>query len=263
MLEDYVKGVDSYDSIKKLTFDIADSGGYQRKIVKLKNGNYRERTVYSKKFDSTLVALWMLYYKKFFISHLSGRKNLSEYYIDIIDKTFFVVMGCLNKEKATSDNAINKYVSLSLISRLRDFSKWYSSKFYTGAYRKGEKYVFIQKYAVLNQSVPVDDINEYNFCTFDDCQIDSIVADLSNVVSNNPFGERVLNFLLISDGKVKLKNVDVSLSMSPDECTEENKKLILDAFNRIKKYLLEYTNSDRMFFRASLPSVTYSFEVKK
>ena len=263
ILEDYVKGVDAYDSIKKLTFDVADSGGYQRKVIQLKNGNFRERTVYSKKFDSVLVALWLLHYKKFFISRLSRKKGLSEHYVDIINKTFFVVMGCLNKDKVMFDNTINKYVSLSLVSRLREFSKRDSSKFYTEGYEKGKKYDFVQKYAVLNQAVPIESVNENNLCVFDDSQIDDIALDLSNLVSDNPLGERVIDFLLVSDKKVNLKNVDLSLSMLPEECTEENKRLILDAYNKIKKYLLDYTESDKVFYRASLSNVTYSFEVKQ
>lgn len=263
ILEDYVKGIDTYDSIKRLTFDIADSGGYQRKLVSFKNGNLRERTVYSKKFDSVLVALWMLHYKKFFISRLRWRKNLSEYYVDIINKTFFVVMGCLNKEKVLFDNTINRYVSLSLLSRLLDFSKMDSSKFYTLGYEKGKKYGFVQKYAVLNQSIPIESVDENRLCMFDDRQFDDLESDLSNLIYSNPFGERVLNFLLVSDKKVNLKNVDKSLALLPKECTEENKKLILDAFNNIKKYLLEYTNSNQSFRRASLSNVTYSFEVKQ
>ena len=263
MLEDYVNGIDTYDSIKRLTFDIADSGGYQRKLVSFNNGNFRERTVYSKKFDSALVALWILHYKKFFISRLRYNKNLSEYYVDIINKTFFGVMRYFNKEKALFDDSINKYVSLSLLSRLRDFSNRDSSKFYTEGYEKGKKYNFVQKYAILNQSIPIESVNEDRLCMFDDRQFDDLEIDLSNLVYSNPFGKRVLNFLLVSDKKVNLKDVDKSLSMLPDECTEENKKLILDAFNKIKKYLLEYTNSSQSFYRASLFNVTYSFEVKQ
>ena len=263
MLEDYVNGIDAYDSIKRLTFDIADSGGYQRKIVSFKNGNLRERTVYSKKFDSVLVALWMLHYKKFFINRLRWRKNLSEYYVDIINKTFFVVMGCLNKEKVLFDNTINRYVSLSLLSRLLDFSKMDSSKFYTLGYEKGKKYSFVQKYAVLNQSVPIESIDESSLHMFDDRHVEDFTIDLSNLISENPFGDRVLDFLLVSNKKVNLKNVDKNIPMLKKECTEENKELILDAFNKIKKYMLEYTNSNQSFRGASLSNVTYSFEVKQ
>lgn len=263
ILENYVSGVDTYDSIKKLTFDLADSGGYQRKVVQLKNGSFKERTVYSKKFDSVLVALWLLHYKKFFCGRLNHIKSLYEYRVDIINKTFFVVMGSLNKDKVLFDDTINKYVTLSFVSRIKEFSKMNSSKFYTECYEKGKKYDFVQKYAVLNQSVPIESVNENNLSVFDDSQIDDIELDLSNLVSDNPFGDRVLNFLLTSEKKVNLKNIDLSLSMLPEECTEENKKLILDAYNKIKKYLLEYMESDHVFYRASLSNVTYSFEVKQ
>lgn len=263
MLEDYVRGIEPYDSIRKLTFDIADSGGYQRKVVKFKNGNVRERTIYSKRFDSVLVALWLLHYKRFFISRLKRRKCLSEHYVDIINKTFFVVMGCLNKDKVMFDNTLNKYVAIALMSRIKDYSRQEGSKTCTDSYEKGKKCNFVQKYAVLNQAVPIESVNESNLQMFDDGQIEDVAIELSRLVSDNPFGERVLNFLLVSDKKISLKNIDKSLSMSELECTDENKRLILDAYNKIKKYLLKYIESDKTFYNTTLLSISYSFEVNK
>ncbi len=263
MLEDYVKGIEPYDSIMKLTFDIADSGGYKRKYVKFKNGCIRERTVYSKRFNSVLVALWLLHYKNFFIGKLKRRKDLSEHYVDIINKTFFVVMGCLNKDKVRFDNAINKYVALALLSRITDFSKQEMSKVYTDPYEKGKKYDFVQKYAVLNQAVPIESVNESSLHMFDIGLVEEVALELSQLVSDNPFGERVLDFLLTSDKKIRLKNIDKSLSMQRHECTEENRKLILDAYNKIKEYLLNYVESNKRFYTTPISVITYSFEVNK
>jgi hypothetical protein len=51
--------------------------------------------------------------------------------------------------------------------------------------------------------------------------------------------------------------------MSELECTDENKRLILDAYNKIKKYILKYIESDKTFYNTTLLSISYSFEVNK
>ena len=51
MLEDSIRNCSiTYNSIKDLTIDLAYSGGYYRGIYEFKNGNKRERTLYTKAF---------------------------------------------------------------------------------------------------------------------------------------------------------------------------------------------------------------------
>lgn len=261
MLADSVQGIEPYKSIKDLTIDIAKSGGYSRELYVFKNGAVRERTLYTKKFDSTLVSLWMLHYKHLFISKLMSRKDLIDYHVNIINNTFFIVMGCLNLDKVLYDNTINLYVNLSLNSRIKEISKRVSSRFYYEPYKKGTKYPFVQKDAVINQAVSLDDLIENcGYDIEDNCFFDDIEADLRNKLSSNIFGDKVLNFLLLADKKVNYKDIDKKLGMKADECTDESRKLITDAINMIRETLLAYVDTGKRFRRIAESSITFSLE---
>lgn len=261
MLEDSVRGISPYKSIKDLTIDIAKSGGYKRELYTFKNGVVRERTIYTKKFDSALVSLWLLYYKNLFISRLLNRKDLIDYHVNIINNTFFIVMSCLNIEKVLYDNTINLYVNLSLSSRIKEASKRNSSKYHIKPYEKGTSYLFVQKEAILNQAVSLDSLVDYEESDKESCDFfEDIEIDLKNRLSNNPFGDRVLNFLLSSSSKVNYRDIDKKLSMCPSECTEENREQITNAINIIRKTLLIYTKPDKRFRRIPTSSITFSLE---
>ena len=68
--------------------------------------------------------------------------------------------------------------------------------------------------------------------------------------------------MLNSTKKIDLHNIDKCLNLSKSECTEENKVVIVDAFNIIKYMLLQYSNSDirKRFRKIKVSSIKYSFE---
>ena len=107
-------------SIKDITIQLALKAGYQRGPYKFKNGNVRERTQYTKKFDDVLTAKWLCFYKKLFISKLYRHPELKEYHVDIINRTFEMVMKSINLDKLTTDKIIHKYVNLALSNRIGD-----------------------------------------------------------------------------------------------------------------------------------------------
>ena len=254
MLEKYTDGIQKYDSIKKLTFDIANSGGYHRDVYRFKNGKQRERTLYSKKFDSVLVALWILHYKPLFIGKLSKRIDLIDYHVSIINRTFFIVMNCLNMDKVHSDDVMNRYVNLSLGCRIKEASKKEISKFYFGPYENGN---FVQRDAVLNRALPLDESLEET-SVFDN--LDDVELELRFSLLKNRFGDRILNFLLDSDKQVTFKNIDLKIPMKNEELTEKSKEEIVEAINLIKRYMFDYVSGRKRFRPTTINSVTFSTE---
>lgn len=265
MLEDSIRNCPiTYNSIKDLTIDLAHSGGYHRGIYEFKNGNKRERTLYTKAFDDTLTSLWLCFYKKLFISKLSIHPELAEYHVPIINKTFQITMSCINLDKLVCDDIVNRYVNLALTSRIGEAMGKMKSKYNFTQYKKGQTTPFILKNAVDNQAVSLNQLEEcnYNFSTFDNLDNLDIELDIKNSLCENPFGERFLEALLFSNKKISLKAIDKSIPLSTGECTEENKRYLADAYNTIKQVLLSYNSSSiRKRFRRILPSsIKYSFE---
>lgn len=265
MLENSIRNCSvTYNGIKDLTIDLARSGGYYRGIYEFKNGNKRERTLYTKAFDDTLTSLWLCFYKKLFVSKLSVHPELAEYHVPIINKTFQITMSCINLDKLVCDDIVNRYVNLALTSRIGEAMGKMKSKYNFTQYKKGQTAPFILKNAVDNQAVSLNQLEEcnYNFSTFDNLDNLDIELDIKNSLCKNPFGERFLEALLFSNKKISLKAIDKSIPLSTDECTEENKHYLADAYNTIKQILLSYNSSSiRKRFRRILPSsIKYSFE---
>lgn len=265
MLEDSTQNSSiTYDSIRDLTIDLAKSGGYYRGVYKFKNGNERERTLYTKPFDDVLTSLWLCFYKKLFVAKLSVHPELAEYHVHIINKTFYITMSCINLDKLVCDDVINRYVNLALTSRIGEVMGKMRSKYHFVQYKKGDKAPFVFKNAIDNQAVSLNHLEEcnYKFSTYDDLSDLDIELDIKNRLIGNPFGERFLEALLFSNKRINLKAIDKSVRLTHDECTEENKRHFADAYNEIKRVLLSYNSSDlRKRFRRILPSsIKYSFE---
>ena len=145
---------------------------------------------------------------------------------------------------------------------------WNSNKY---LYKKGEERCFRYKGAVDNQAVFVEDITFGK--GFDDLCVDSLVDDgflfdencilveLNYLLKDVPFGYSVLDALLHADKKVNFDIIDSYMFMFDEEKTEENKELIANAFNIIKKYVYDFFGVDKTFKKSIPSSIRYSFEV--
>ncbi len=256
MLENYIKSCDlHYDSIKDLTIDLAYSGGYHRDIYKFECGTYRERTMYTGKFNSDLSAMWLCFYKKLFISKLNRYPELQEYHVFIINKTFYMVMGCLNIDKLVCDDIVNKYVNMTLNSRIKDALE--------GIRKDVEEDAFYNNIIFNNRMFSLDYLimQKGDYWCNEIEEIDYLELELRKKLENNSLGNRLLDYLLFSNEKVDLKNIDRYMELDKSECTEENKVVIADAFNIIKHALVVYNGKIKKFFRKIDPSnIHYSFE---
>ena len=72
----------------------------------------------------------------------------------------------------------------------------------------------------------------------------------------------MLNYMLASKNKFNIKRVDEELNLSREVCTSSLKEDIANAYNIIKRKLLEYSenpNKKRMR-KINVSSIRYSFE---
>ena len=141
--------------------------------------------------------------------------ELEEFHVEIINKTFYMVMTSIQLEKLTCDDIINKYVNLVLVSRIGEFMYRNASKYSAEQYEK-----------------------------------------------DNTVGLVMLNYMLASKNKFNIKRVDEELNLSREVCTSSLKEDIANAYNIIKRKLLEYSenpNKKRMR-KINVSSIRYSFE---
>ena len=256
LLEDFLKDCNiKYSSIKDLTIDLAKSGGYYRDIYTFKCGTKRERTLYKNKFDNKLVALWILFYKKLFISKLNRFPELKDYYVFIINKTFFITMGCINLDKLDHDDIINRYVNMALSSRIKEV---------LGKLKKSnnEDIKICHKEVFNNTMLPLDSIDSFIEDKNQSLSDLDLELEIRDKLKDNVLGNKLLDCMLNIDKKIDLNKIDNYLDLSKDDCTESNKVVIANAFNIIKYMFLQNSNFNirKRFRRIKPSSIKYSFE---
>ena len=264
LLENFLKDCSiQYNDIKDLTFKLMDSGGYYRGTVKFLNGSERERTLYSKKFDSYLVALWLCFYKNLFISKLLRHPELEEYHVFIINKTFYMVLNSLNKDKIVDNNIINRYVNMTLSSRIKEVMYIKKSTYNLSPYKKG-KNTFRLKNTVDNRAISIDNIDKLTIIDeTSDLSGDNknLEIDLRNCLNDSIIGNRLLDAMLYSGKRFTNKKIDEYIGLERYECTEDTKKQVAESFNIIKKALISYSNYNvKRFKPIKFSSLKYSFE---
>lgn len=256
-------GGKQYDSIKDLTYELAMNAGYYRKMYTFNNGSVRERTFYTKEFDSILTAKWLMYYKHLFITKLVVHPELKDYHVYIITRTFMVAMASINLEKMIVDNDINKYVNMTLSSR---FAEVLHNK---GSINRlqyfidtGDKSKLNVNNTVNNLSLSLDELKDNNidfyYQAIDDVGTDDYfyVLDLEDKLKGTKFGKRLLKSMLNSNKKIQLNHIDDFMYMDKSEMVEDNKKDIAISYNIIKQYL----KPNKKFRKVNYNKIKYSFE---
>ncbi|MBO7696684.1 MAG: hypothetical protein J6T10_28990 [Methanobrevibacter sp.] len=256
LLESFVRGSGiKYKSIKDLTIDLAKSGGYYRDTYEFKCGTNRERTLYRNSFDSTLTALWILFYKNLFITKLNRYQDLRDYHVFIINKTFFITMGCINLDKLEHDDVINKYVNMALNSRIKEVMGKLKNP--------NRKCTAVCNKEVFNNTMlPLELVDPFLEDSSKSLNKLDIEIAIRNELGDNKIGNMLLDYMLSSNRQVRLNSIDTVLGLDRSDCTEKNREDIAESFNTIKRIFLQ--NSDfrvRKRFRKIKPeSIKFSFE---
>lgn len=230
--------------IKDLTILIMTKAGYRLVQHSFKNGRIILINSFDKQFDDILFAKWILFYQKLFIAKLSKQHEFKEYQIDIINNTFFTVMKSLKIEKITDNNVVNRYVNLTLLSKMNDVLWEVGSAKRLDEYNrtKCKPRLRVKKY-LLHNSFSYDSLIETSDMGDNYYEItDEILFELKTLLSDNPYGELVLQSLLYSNKKVNLLKIDEYIDIDRSMQSNEVKNFILDSINIIKKFLCDLNN---------------------
>ena len=150
---------------------------------------------------------------------------------------------------------MNKYVNLTLSSRIKEV---------LGKLKKSDnKNIVVSNKEVFNNNMlPLDIVYFYKEDHSQSLDKLDLEIDIRNKLKDNELGIKLLDYMLNSTKKIDLHSIDKCLNLSKSECTEENKVVIVDAFNIIKYILLQYSNSDirKRFRKIKVSSIKYSFE---
>lgn len=250
----------NYKSIMQLTKDIALSGGYSRGPVQLKNGKIVERTKYINKFDDVLVAKWFIYYKKFFTGKLSKHPELQDFYVDIIGRTFIHMMRFINLDKLASDSNVTSLMGMSFSNRIGEVlidmgSQKRLEKLESGSLpkvnAKSTDRMHMNKavnYLAVSMDSLVEDGTQFKDSSYDENSL-LFISVLKKQLSNNPYGNLVLDTLLYSNEQIDFKNLSNYIKLKPCEKTPKNLFYIHSAINTIVEYVEHernehYTNFD-------------------
>ena len=217
---------------------------YEKYNYTFKNGNIRQRVKYNKKFDDVLIAKWLMFYKDLFISKLLKVTNLQEYQVDIINRTLQSVFYCLDIDKLVDDNIVNKYVNMSIDCRIKEYLYIVGSEKRLEKTNKTKKANMRLNTSINHLAKHLDaDLFEINreqqdndiFSNYED-----IIVDLQEKLQYNKFGKRLIDAMIASNKKVQLYDICSYMSLKEEEKTQENKQLILDAYNIIYHYVCQY-----------------------
>ena len=248
MIEREARKDTSEYSIKDLTIKMATDAGYHREMYKFANGSVRERTMYKKPFDSVMTAKWLLFYKKLFVSKLYSHPEFGVGTVDIINSTFLITMGCLQIDKITDDDVINRYVNLALDGRIKNFLIELGSQKRLEEYENGSKLNMRLNKSVLNQSLSLDEMSEdSNFDVKSEETDNTLILCLEDKLKSNPFGLRLLDAMLYSNRRIHLNRIDEYMRISEEEKNDDTKYLIACAYKEIKDALKSSVANRHMY----------------
>ena len=200
--------------ISAITLDLAERAG---RVWDGKSNSY------SKPFDNELTAEWVLYFEKFFLCNLSKHPELKEYWIDIINDTFFQTMQHFDFSRL-SDASLSRYVFVAFKNKLKSlFSKVGVTKVdrYSGGYFLTDK--------SPSELSPVS-LEDYHTPDSDDLISCELLTDIEQAILGKPFGKEVLDCLLSSSRFMSLELIVRSISKSFGTLTGEQKKQIKDIY---------------------------------
>lgn len=261
-----------YKSIRELTIDVAKSGGYRRESVQLKNGKVVLKTKYGRlengkivpTWDDVLVAKWLCHYKDLFLSKLGPHPELSEFYTEIIQRTFTVTFNSLQLDKLVNESNINTIVYMCLSNRIGEalIKKGSDSRLESyeksGAYNnKPSRERVNLKTAVNHMAVSLDKLIESGFQMETSCNMNDVVLSIQKELVDNELGLRLFNSILYSDQKVNTQLIDKFVKLDKLEKTKENLKELKHAWEIIKSSLyeaLKHSNYDVDMYNWSINS---------
>lgn len=237
-----------YAHIKDLCIDMMLDAGYSKHVVTLKNGKEVERVKYTKKFDSALTAKWFMHYKKVFGKVLFAHLELKDYFEDIVTRTFTHMFRFMRIESIKSDKSVDSMVALSLGNRIGEVliqngsEKRWAAQHTKTDYEKEKGFKKSNERTCMRNAININCLDIDNLSHSDSEEVLStcsssddnlILLDIKTALKNNPFGERVLEALLNSNGRVATTCIDKFIALRDEEKTDETLFYIRDAYRTV------------------------------
>lgn len=209
-----------FTSGRELCLEIARLAGYHRGTKTLNNGVVKEVTLYTEPFDDVLTAKWMMHYKKLFYKVLYPHQELKDYFVDIINRTFFHLFRFLQVEKLVSDRSVSSQIGWVLGQRIAEVLimrgsetrlhyNLYEKTNGTGAIKSNMRMCMSTGLNIMaesfesmceNRQIPEDKL----LLGSDNEQENELIMDIKLVSNDNPYTQLVLDTLLNSKKKISL-----------------------------------------------------------
>lgn len=209
-----------FTSGRELCLEIARLAGYHRGTKTLQNGVVKEVTLYTKSFDDVLTAKWIMHYKKLFYKVLYPHQELKDYFVDIINRTFFHMFRFLQVEKLTSDRSVSSQIGWILGQRIGEvlIMKGSETRLHYNLYEKTNDgritksnkrmcmstglNIMAESFESMceNRQIPEDTLSMGS----DAEQENELIMDIRLASNDNPYTQLVLDTLLNAKKKISL-----------------------------------------------------------
>lgn len=241
-----------YKSIRQLTLDIANSAGYHREKVTLKNGNEVIRTKYSNRWDDVLVAKWYCHFEKMFCSKLSQLSYMKEYYTQILERTFSIFFNALQVDKVVSNTSVTTTVYACFNNRIGEVMQVLATDNRVKRYnatqgvkvRNSKDRVVVKdyiNYSAISLDTKVDELHTMkDVIPSEKVELSDMILDIKNRLGKDMLGLRLLESMVNSDKQISFGNISNFVKLKETEYNSETVNRLRNAYKIILSVVKEY-----------------------
>ncbi len=214
----------TYDNIAELTF----------KIKEEKEG--------SGKWNDTLVAKWLTYYRAFFIGKLKSYDRIDSLHVDIIVDSFRAVVRKIDPERAFGGGTVTGMLNVVVQNNIREALSKHVGVNVLNNMRNSDRSKRAHARNSFNNSLEhFSSMGDSFEKALGSCEMDSVglISELKYLLKDNTFGSRVVDALAFSGGKFATTCLNSYIKLTDVESTNkaQSLKCIRDAYRDIIKYI--------------------------
>lgn len=241
-----------YKSIRQLTLDIANSAGYHREKVTLKNGNEVIRTKYSNRWDDVLVAKWYCHFEKMFCSKLFKLGYMKEYYSQILERTFRIFFNALQVDKIVSDTSVTTTVYVCFNNRIGEVMQVLATNNRIERYnatqgvkvRNSKDRVVVKDYincSAISLDTKIDELHTMgDIIPSEKVELSDMILDIKTRLGKDRLGLRLLESMVNSDKQISFGNISNFVKLKETEYNSETVNRLRNAYKIILSVVKEY-----------------------
>lgn len=192
-----------------------------------------EKNKYNKPFDNKLLSIWIVYNKPRFIKEVSNHPEAQEYMLEIIYETVKYFFDNVNIEKYDEPAILISYIKAIISSAVKRYVKYHRRR--TGIVH--DEFTQSGKYKGYTYESMLDYLDDINFENDIDLSYSNEMItqfdEVKDMIKDDELAVRLLNSFLKHNGRTRLYEIDKYLDIPVEERTDEMKKRIADAYNKI------------------------------